>query len=420
MLRRFAKDDAGSIGAVMTLGTLMLLGAISASLDYTRMTNTRAALGAAIDAAALAAAQAPADKAAAVARQVFDANFRGASEIVSFAAAPFKKGDDNAFRVEATANVQMTLAQAIGFTSAPVRTASEVMIGNDYDIQVALVLDVTGSMRGQKLTALKTSATTMVDTLYDKLKRSNQVKMGVAPFSEYVNIGISNRGKSWTENTQDYTETYSQCEWKRVKSKQTWVCEDRERTYKWGGCVGSRNYPLNVRDDSYSSDPVPGVFNVTCPDAMLPLTASRPSVVNAINALSATGNTYIPAGLMWGWAMMSPGQPFDEKTDAKRTTKRYLVLMTDGENTISPTYPYHEGRSANSANALTAELCTNIKLAGVEVFTIAFQVNTNTLKNLLRNCATSADKYFDATNSTLLADAFEAITRQMSNLRIVR
>ncbi len=54
----------------------------------------------------------------------------------------------------------MTLSQAIGFTSAPVRAISEVVMGNDADIQAALVLDVTGSMEGTKLTNLKTSRRT--------------------------------------------------------------------------------------------------------------------------------------------------------------------------------------------------------------------------------------------------------------------
>ncbi len=75
VLARFAKDESGNIITVLALSTLTLLGAVSGSLDYSRMTNTRAALAAAADAAALAAAQAPPAEAARLARQVFDANF---------------------------------------------------------------------------------------------------------------------------------------------------------------------------------------------------------------------------------------------------------------------------------------------------------------------------------------------------------
>ncbi len=47
-------------------------------------------------------------------------------------------------------------------------------------------------------------------------------------------------------------------------------------------------------------------------------------------------------------------------------------------------------------------------------------MNSNTVKTLLQNCATSTDKYFDAANSTELSDAFDKIARQMTTLRIAK
>ncbi len=74
-----------------------------------------------------------------------------------------------------------------------------------------------------------------------------------------------------------------------------------------------------------------------------------------------------------GLATLSPREPFNEPTNPNRTTKRYLVLMTDGENTISPTYPYHDGSNTTTANNLTRDICTNIKADNIEVFSIAFR-----------------------------------------------
>lgn len=420
MLRRFANDVSGSIGSVLALGSLTLLGAISASLDYTRMTNTRAALGAAADAAALAGAQATTGQQATLARNVFDANFRNAAPVASFTTSSFRRGNDDVFRIEAVSTVSMTLSQAIGFTSAPVKAISEVVMGNDADIQAALVLDVTGSMDGTKLTNLKTSAKNMVNTLFDRLQRANQVKMSVVPFAAYVNIGKSYRNASWTTNTADYSETTQSCDWRRRRGEWRWECTDVTTNYTWDGCVGSRSSPFNIRDDNYASERVPGVFNVSCPVELLPLTPSRSSILGKIDALTADGMTYIPAGAMWGWATLSPKEPFNEPTTPNRTTKRYLVLMTDGENTISPTYPYHDGGNTTTANNLTRDICTNIKADNIEVFSIAFQVNSNTVKTLLQNCASSVDKYFDAANATQLSDAFDKIARQMTTLRIAK
>ncbi len=455
MFKRFAGDERGSIGAVLALGSLTLLGAISASLDYSRMTNARGDLSVAADAAALAAAQAPASKQQAIARQVFDANFRDSAEVTSFTVNTFRRGNDEVLRVEATASVQMTLAQTIGYTAAPVRALSEVVLGNDADIQIALVLDVTGSMLGSKLTSLKSAASSMVNTLYDKLTKANQVKMSVVPFAEYVNVGLSNRNKPWISVPPDSSSTQQACWQTRDVIRtyncrteyRTWnscndgvctqqggnvnvcdrdygpyyqTCQNQTTTVKWNGCVGSRNYPLNVRDENYIANPVPGIMNVSCPPALTPLSSSRPTVLGAISGLAASGNTYIPGGLMWGWAALSQIDPFTEPTNAGRTTKRYLVLMTDGENTKSPTYPKHDGSNTATSNTLTAELCTNIKTADIEVFTIAFEVTSNSVKTMLRTCASSVDNYFDATNSTQLAAAFGAIAQQMTQLRIAR
>ncbi len=420
VLARFAKDESGNIITVLALSTLTLLGAVSGSLDYSRMTNTRAALAAAADAAALAAAQAPPAEAARLARQVFDANFREAGTITSFTAEPVARVMEAGYRVAVTADVPMTLTRMMGGASRPVSIVSEVASTSDEDIQVALVLDVTGSMAGQKLADLKTSASNMVDTLFDKLKRSNQVKIGVVPFAEYVNIGKSNGAQKWVEKTTDYQATVSQCSWRRVKGSWVWQCEDVVRNFRWDGCVGSRDYPLNIRDENYLLQPVPGVFNVNCPPQILTLSTSRPSVLRAINDLTAGGATYLPAGLMWGWATLSPVDPFNEPADNKRETKRYLVLMTDGENTVSPSYPYHDGGDTNLSNRLTAEICTNIKAAKIEIFSIAFQVTSGPVKSLLQNCASTTDKYFDAANSTQLSDAFTNITRQLASLRITK
>jgi hypothetical protein len=252
------------------------------------------------------------------------------------------------------------------------------------------------------------------------MKRPNQVKMAVVPFAQYVNIGLGNRNQSWNTNTADYTTSRQLCGWAQRFWSWIWECRTVTDSFVWQGCVGSRNYPQNVRDDNYSLIRVPGVFNVTCPSALLSLSTSKATVVDKINSLVANGATYIPAGLMWGWAVLSPGEPFNEPTDAKRTTKRYVVLMTDGENTISPSYPAHDGSNTTTANTLTSELCANIKAADVEVFTIAFNVSISSVKTLLQNCATSSDKFFDAANGTQLAAAFSDITRQMTNLRLTR
>ncbi len=85
---------------------------------------------------------------------------------------------------------------------------------------------------GTKLADLKPSASNMVDTLFDKLKRSNQVKIGVVPFAEYVNIGKSNGAQKWVEKTTDYQATVSQCSWRRVKGRGSGSAKNVVRNFR--------------------------------------------------------------------------------------------------------------------------------------------------------------------------------------------
>jgi hypothetical protein len=343
----------------------------------------------------------------------------------------------------------------MGGALRPVSIVSEAASTSDEDIQVALVLDLTGTMAGQKLDDLKTSASNMVDTLFDKLKQANQVKIGLVPFAEYVNVGMTNRNQPWISVPPDSSTNQNVCWMTRDITSSTncrqefstWqscndsgcttqsgfyqvcdntygpeyqVCGTQTSNQTWAGCVGSRNYPLNVRDINYTVQPAPGVMNVSCPPPLTTLTPSRTQVLAAIDALNADGFTYIPAGLTWGWATLTTETPFSEPENPTRKLKRHLVLMTDGENTRSPSYPYHDWTDTVTSDNLMSELCINIKAQDIDVFTIAFDVTNATIKNRLRSCASSPDKYFDATNDTQLADAFATIARQMTLLRISR
>lgn len=59
-------------------------------------------------------------------------------------------------------------------------------------------------------------------------------------------------------------------------------------------------------------------------------------MTSAINALVADGNTVIPAGLLWGWRVLSQTVPFTQGApyDDEKWIKA-LVLLTDGENMVS-------------------------------------------------------------------------------------
>ena len=75
----------------------------------------------------------------------------------------------------------------------------------------------------------------------------------------------------------------------------------------------------------------------SCPPAAItPMTSTKSTVDTAIDALVAKGNTVIPAGLLWGWRVLSSTEPFTEGAaynDEKWV--KAIVLLTDGDNDVS-------------------------------------------------------------------------------------
>ena len=138
----------------------------------------------------------------------------------------------------------------------------------------------------------------------------------------------------------------------------------------------------------------------------------------------ATGNTYIPPGLLWGWNMLDSNQPLIEAKTASAMASlggtKALVLMTDGANTLSADPPYHGGTDVVKANAKTADLCGNIKADNIVVYTVAFMVTDAVAKDMLAKCATDSSKVFDADNSSELAKAFSEIGQSLTAMRLTK
>jgi hypothetical protein len=102
--------------------------------------------------------------------------------------------------------------------------------------------------------------------------------------------------------------------------------------------------------------------------------------------------------------------------------RKFLVLMTDGANTRSKTasQPEHNGTDKAAADALTAELCQNIKSANIKIFTIAFEVTDTATQTLLSNCSSGPPFYFTADNGAELTAAFEQIAQSVVAMRVSR
>ncbi|MBW8814550.1 MAG: VWA domain-containing protein [Caulobacterales bacterium] len=386
-----------AVVAALSMGPICIgsLGAI----DLARATSAKAQLQDALDAAALGAARTNSvtnsDLQAAGARFLSQNLSLGTD--FRLAASSFSFGDGG--KVEASARLEVTPFVAgllTGGGPMVVQASSEVVRASDK-VEVALVLDNTGSMGdGTKLSDLKAAATNFVTQMEDASKKAveaDSVKIGLVPFSNTVRLDPTYATAAWMDpsgSSPINDEIFTTASGTQHANRYTLFAN---LGTTWRGCVEMRRAPYDVQDDTpttgptlytpyfavdepdkkstgygqdyqndYQKDDLSGTnwrvlqgsvtkYNKTHnaslttsfgPNAgcglnttLMRLTTDFSSLRTAIATMNASGNTNIPIGMAWGWNVISPNGPFkDAVAYGTPKYKKIVVLMTDGENTM--------------------------------------------------------------------------------------
>jgi len=407
VIQRFLSDHQGNIGLAFAISAIPLLGAASLGLDTFRQMDAQARLQAALDAGALAGASTANASEQTIRKVIQDfASANGIGELIDPSTGlDIKFNTNGAIRVSARGEIPTTLGRLLGVDGLAVHAATEVMAGRS-GAEVSLVLDTTGSMNSDgKIQALRNAASDFVKIIANTNSNTAEgmIRVSLVPYAKYVNVGTGNKTAGWMDP----------------------VIESGGNV--WRGCVGSREYPNNTNDGAYG-DGIPPIMNENCAPPIEPLTADAAKLLGRIAGLTGSGMTYIPGGLAWGWRTLSAIPPFSEGVSAteadQKNIRKYIVLMTDGDNTVQkfPGKPEHRslgnGNNAPAADKLTLELCENIKSDGVTIFSIAFKVSGVNTRNMLARCASNPDNYYDADDPVQLSAAFNAIGAKVAAVRL--
>lgn len=138
---------------------------------------------------------------------------------------------------------------------------------------------------------------------------------------------------------------------------------------------------------------------------MLFASNNKTAVFSAIDNMQISGDTRVNIGLMWGWFTLSPKwQGLWDNTKsgypaAAGSGDKALVLMTDGTNTVNPTYD----------DTTTAQLCAAIKNQGITIYTVGFGLKNEINEPLLMSCATKPEYYFYSPTGEDLNRSFKQI-----------
>ncbi len=198
-LRSFASETRGNAAILFGLALIPVMLGVGVAIDYGRALIVREHMADAADAAALAIGSWPGltqDELKLKAQQFFDANFPP-TKIGTAGAVDVKfEGDD--IKVTVSGQVPTTFMKLANIDTVGIGVTNTIT-KKERNIELVLVLDTTGSMQGSKLTAMKSAAKKMVDTLFDGKATSTTLKIAVVPYSVAVNIGSDQLNSGWLD-----------------------------------------------------------------------------------------------------------------------------------------------------------------------------------------------------------------------------
>ena len=347
-LRRFLRAEDGSLllFGIMLFACFFLMSGMA--VDLMRSENRRTALAQTLDRCALNAA---------ALRQTLDpetvvrdcVNRKGLLPFLTDVNVTNGTGQRSVEAIgDMTVDTMFMGVSGVDDITVAARSVAEQRATN---IEIALVLDVSGSMAGTKLTGLKTAARNFVSTVL--ANNNNKISIAVVPYNGQVNLGPSLRTKYNVTHVPGLTAT------------ENVNCVDMPSSvYGYTGMSTSLEMPATGWVDAWStlgefnnyhstSDRSPSNSSVWCPPSTTNIVRMPDNNITAlhnyINALTAIGATSINAGMKWGGALLDPmarpvinsyvdsgtvpaifrDRPFDY---SRRDALKIIVLMTDGEN----------------------------------------------------------------------------------------
>ncbi|WP_018998505.1 TadE/TadG family type IV pilus assembly protein [Hirschia maritima] len=472
MLRKFWRNEQGNLALPMALAMVPMMGTLGAGVDFMRASSLTQELQSALDSGVLSAANLSNGGDAEIILQEFvDTNL---SEYKNFR----DSVSVNLTKKEVALNSRTIAANATGTINTyflgmfgidelhvDVNSAATQSITN---VEISLVMDISSSMRGSKLTNLKSAASGFVDQMLSG-DAHPYTSISLVPFGGTVNIG-SALFDEFVVEMSDAEPNPSEDDYDIGSS----LLDGKFRFPGHGdNCLEYTHNDFDesvLHDDGYTQVPhfwKWNRFNPWCPlanSAAVFNTNNTEALKTHINGMSMSDGTGMDIGAMWGLKALSPnwagklGGDFEARPAVyDEETLKILVVMTDGG--ITPQYRPEDyrkysthtnrdegtaadgfggGNSGNNKNQQTVvskggvntlptekkavgyfkKSCDAAKTSGAIVYTIGFKINENSLPDqMLKYCASDLSKYYHV--ETLdLESAFNSIAASVNALRV--
>lgn len=332
-LDHFRNDERGAliIFGLILLTLMIMMGGLA--VDLMRHERTRTELQQTLDRSVLAASSLrqtlPADG---VVRDYFDK--AGLSQYLS--SVTVDEGlNYRTVTADASADTEPFFMHMMGIDKFEAAGASiaEQRISN---IEISLVLDISGSMSGSRISNLRPAAKEFIDTVIAS-SEPGLITLSIIPYNSQVNLGAPLMAQFNVARRHNY----SSC------------IELPDSAFTSISVSQTTPFVHNGHFDASSGSMTPSWFN--CPtqagNIVTPLNGDAAYLKGRIDALITGGYTSIDVGMKWGSLLLDPaaepvvdglvtagvvdaqfqGRP--KGPSSTDPTMKVVVLMTDGDNT---------------------------------------------------------------------------------------
>ena len=440
---KFCDHQSGAIAIPMALMITVMVAFIGAAVDFARWQSTKSRAQVAIDNALLTAARSfqtnggDKDAALRMAHVAYAFTMRQGPKLIGHTISFDFAADGQTVLATGSARISTPFLKFVNLPDLTVLSLSaanapRASIGSPgsttNDIEVSMMLDITGSMAGSRLDSLKQAAKDLVEILIPNATSARPARIALVPYAAAVNLGAKASSVRGTIKNGNCT----------VPGCQSYTFVNalgRVRTLDVTNCVSERSGQAAFGDSPPSSAKAGYAYLPSgnpCPTAeLIPLSSDKTKLRTAIDGLHGGGSTGAQIGFGWAWYVLSPnwGSLWPNSTpgpynDSK--VKKIAVLMTDGEfnspycnGVISSDATYGSGSTSDHINckapngspyAQALKLCAGMKAAGIEVYTVGFDViDALNARQVMKECASDPSRAYDAKTGEQLQQAFRDI-----------
>ncbi|MEO1660494.1 MAG: pilus assembly protein TadG-related protein [Pseudomonadota bacterium] len=473
--RRLARAERGNVIVMMALSIIPIIAVVGMAIDMSRIHSARMQTWALLDQAALAAANLAHDEDPnTLVKEWMESRvsqFGHSAEDLSISVQSDVTFNSKTVTTTASLRVDTAIMHLLGREEVYVTVSStaEQSISN---IEIAMVLDISSSMRGSRLTSLRAASTEFVDImLTDETKTTTSIN--VVPFGGTVNIGTNLFNKFAVQVTGFGT-----------------VLDPSESQYSIGTGVETSDFRfsdgntcIEAQQSDYDTAMIPNLSRGQVPDfwrwwnnhpwcpedqsAVFLNSNDAEALKTHLNGMVLSDGTGMDIGALWGLKTLSPsfrgalGGDFSQRPldfDA-RESKKVMIIMTDGNITqqnrpedpaignVHSNRPTNNtpivgafsnqgdrgnmqtsrgrgGASTNSANNSAVgrfkKACEAAKAEEIQVFTVGFQIRSGSLADrILAECASNTSLYYHVESLDLTA-TFQSIAARVNALRLTK